>query len=240
MASARREREWGDPARRGPRLRTADPAAREDHLRRPQLPQPHPRDGARHPRVPDAVREVLAGADRCERRHRLPRCPSRSTGRPSSRSSSASAVRHATSRVTHPTRSRGTRCATTSRCATGRTARSQWLQGKTFEATHAARPVAGHLRRARPGRHARDLVRGRRRGGAEGRHVRPRVRPVTLVSYCSNIITLAARRRDLARARPGGWAMPATRKEFLRDGGVMITRIAGLGECRNVCRRETR
>jgi acylpyruvate hydrolase len=28
-------------------------------------------------------------------------------------------------------------------------------------------------------------------------------------------------------------------KEFLKDGSVMITRIAGVGECRNVCRGET-
>ena len=52
-----------DGARRpvdGARLRAARAEPGQDHLRRPQLPQPHPRDGPRAPRPPDAVRQVSA------------------------------------------------------------------------------------------------------------------------------------------------------------------------------------
>ena len=60
-----------------------------------------------------------------------------------------------------------------------------------------------------------------------------------LVSYISTVITLEPG-DVIATGTPGGVGNARNPKEFLRDGGVMITRIAGLGECRNVCRRETR
>jgi 2-keto-4-pentenoate hydratase/2-oxohepta-3-ene-1,7-dioic acid hydratase in catechol pathway len=40
----------------------------------------------------------------------------------------------------------------------------------------------------------------------------------------------------IATGTPGGVGMPSG--TFLSEGSVMVTRIAGLGECRNVCRRE--
>jgi acylpyruvate hydrolase len=62
--------------------------------------------------------------------------------------------------------------------------------------------------------------------------------PATLVSYISDIITLAPG-DVIATGTPGGVGFARNPKEFLKDGSVMITRIAGVGELRNVCRRET-
>ena len=60
------------------------PSARQDRLRRTELPQPHPGDGSRAAGVPDPVRQVHRGADRRGRRHRdRPVRPRRSTGRAS-------------------------------------------------------------------------------------------------------------------------------------------------------------
>jgi acylpyruvate hydrolase len=59
--------------------------------------------------------------------------------------------------------------------------------------------------------------------------------PAALVAYASIIHTLEPG-DVIATGTPGGVGMASG--QFLEDGAVMVTRIAGLGECRNVCRRE--
>ena len=61
--------------------------------------------------------------------------------------------------------------------------------------------------------------------------------PSELVAYVSTIITL--RPGDvIATGTPGGVGAARTPPQFLDDGEVVVTRIAGVGECRNVCRKE--
>lgn len=59
-----------------------------------------------------------------------------------------------------------------------------------------------------------------------------------LVSYISHAMSL--RPGDvIATGTPGGsghWRQP---QRYLQDGNVLVSRIDGLGECRNVCRRES-
>jgi acylpyruvate hydrolase len=58
-----------------------------------------------------------------------------------------------------------------------------------------------------------------------------------LVSYISHAMTLLPG-DVIATGTPGGsghWREP---KRYLQDGNVLVTRVGGLGECRNVCRRE--
>ncbi|HET9059173.1 MAG TPA: fumarylacetoacetate hydrolase family protein, partial [Acidimicrobiales bacterium] len=58
-----------------------------------------------------------------------------------------------------------------------------------------------------------------------------------LVSYISGFSALSPG-DVIATGTPGGsghWRQPS---RYLQDGDVLVTRIAGLGECRNVCRRE--
>ncbi|MEN3273012.1 MAG: acylpyruvate hydrolase [Actinomycetota bacterium] len=56
-----------------------------------------------------------------------------------------------------------------------------------------------------------------------------------LVSYLSTIITLEPG-DVIATGTPGGVGMARNPPRWLRDGDVMVTRIEGIGECRNVCR----
>ena len=60
--------------------------------------------------------------------------------------------------------------------------------------------------------------------------------PAAIVSYISSIITLEPG-DVIATGTPSGVGAARTPPRFLADGDVMVTRIAGLGECRNVCRR---
>jgi len=58
-----------------------------------------------------------------------------------------------------------------------------------------------------------------------------------LVSYISHAVTLLPG-DVIASGAPGGsghWREP---KRYLQDANVLVSRIAGLGECRNRCRRE--
>lgn len=58
-----------------------------------------------------------------------------------------------------------------------------------------------------------------------------------LVSYVSGAMTLGPG-DVIATGTPAGsghWREPP---RYLEDGDVLVTRISGLGECRNVCRRE--
>jgi acylpyruvate hydrolase len=114
----------------------------------------------------------------------------------------------------------------------------QWLQGKTFEHSTPVGPwlvtsdespgpdreitceVAGELmQKADTG----DLVFG----------------PEALVSYMSDILTLEPG-DIIATGTPGGVGAARDPQRFLHDGDTVVTRIAGVGELRNVCRTEHR
>jgi acylpyruvate hydrolase len=63
--------------------------------------------------------------------------------------------------------------------------------------------------------------------------------PAALVAYMSDIFTL--RPGDvIATGTPSGVGHARTPPRYLRDGSVVVTRIEGVGECRNVCRDERR
>jgi len=114
----------------------------------------------------------------------------------------------------------------------------QWLQGKTFESSTPLGPelvtvddlsnpdnleltceVAGE--RMQHG-FTSDLVFG----------------PAALVSYLSDIFTLMPG-DVIATGTPDGVGHARTPPRYLRDGEVVVTRIEGVGECRNRCRTET-
>jgi acylpyruvate hydrolase len=61
--------------------------------------------------------------------------------------------------------------------------------------------------------------------------------PYALVSYISTILTLLPG-DVIATGTPGGVGFARTPPRFLADGDVVVTRIAGLGECRNICRAD--
>lgn len=60
-----------------------------------------------------------------------------------------------------------------------------------------------------------------------------------VVAYASTIITLEPG-DVIATGTPSGVGMARKPPRWLQDGDVMVTRIEGLGECRNVCRRPAR
>ena len=114
----------------------------------------------------------------------------------------------------------------------------QWLQGKTFEATTpvgpwlvtdgAGDPVSQTLTCEIDGdvvqkADTADLV----------------FDPAALVAYVSSIITLVP--GDLiATGTPGGVGHARNPQRYLQDGDVLLTRVDGVGECRNVCRTDGR
>lgn len=111
----------------------------------------------------------------------------------------------------------------------------QWLQGKTFEGTTPLGPwmvtsdeadgLSGEISCEVNGETMQksdigDLVFG----------------PAALVAYISSIITLLPG-DVIASGTPGGVGSGMKPPRFLNDGDVVTTRIQGIGECRNVCRR---
>ncbi|WP_306300396.1 MULTISPECIES: fumarylacetoacetate hydrolase family protein [Streptomyces] len=117
---------------------------------------------------------------------------------------------------------------------------AQWHQGKTFEATTPIGPwlvtaddpavPAGNLELACEvdgdtvqKADTADLV----------------FDPVTLVSYLSEIVTLVPG-DVIATGTPGGVGHARKPARYLEHGSLLVTRIEGLGECRNMCRREAR
>ncbi|MDT7579068.1 MAG: acylpyruvate hydrolase [Pseudonocardiales bacterium] len=61
--------------------------------------------------------------------------------------------------------------------------------------------------------------------------------PVDLVGYLSTILTLNPG-DVIATGTPGGVGHARKPPRYLTDGATMVTAIAGIGECRNVCRAE--
>jgi len=112
----------------------------------------------------------------------------------------------------------------------------QWLQGKTFEhstplgpwmvTTDEADGLSGAISCEVNGQNMQladvsDLVFG----------------PAALVSYISTVVTLMPG-DVIATGTPGGVGAARTPPVFLKDGDVVSTRIAGIGECVNTCRAE--
>jgi len=116
----------------------------------------------------------------------------------------------------------------------------QWLQGKTFEATT---PIGPWLvtdtdtdgdepwpRRAISCAVDDELVQ-------EADTADLVFDPPTLVAYVSAIVTLEPG-DIIATGTPGGVGHARTPPRFLADGQVVTTRVAGIGELRNRCRKE--
>jgi acylpyruvate hydrolase len=128
----------------------------------------------------------------------------------------------------------------------------QWLQGKTFEASTPIGPwlvTTDDPAVAEPGSTSGDQKSAVRLGLAlecevDGDIVQKAdtsdlvFAPEELVAYVSQIVTLAPG-DVIATGTPGGVGHARKPPRYLRDGSVLITRVEGVGECRNVCRTET-
>lgn len=112
----------------------------------------------------------------------------------------------------------------------------QWLQGKTFESSTPLGPWLVTADEA-PGP-AREIV-----CEVDGEVMQRSdtadlvFSPAALVSYISTIITLEPG-DVIATGTPGGVGFARNPPRFLQEGETVVTRIDGLGECRNVCRKE--
>ncbi len=111
----------------------------------------------------------------------------------------------------------------------------QWLQGKTFE---SSTPVGPWLVTADGESTATDSH--RLTCTVDGELVQDAdtgdlvFSPAALVSYISSIITLVP--GDLiASGTPGGVGHARKPPRYLTDGSEVLTRIEGIGECRNTC-----
>jgi acylpyruvate hydrolase len=114
----------------------------------------------------------------------------------------------------------------------------QWLQGKTFEASTPVGPWLVTADEAPgPDRAITCAVDGELM--QEGDTSDLVFDPATLVSYISAVLTLEPG-DIIATGTPGGVGAARNPPRFLADGEVVVTRIAGVGECRNRCRREVR
>ncbi len=108
----------------------------------------------------------------------------------------------------------------------------QWLQGKTFE---RSTPVGPWL--------VTDATPGEITCAVDGDVVQKAdtadlvFDPAALVGYVSSIITLAP--GDLiATGTPGGVGHARKPPRYLHPGTELVTRVEGVGECRNTCREE--
>jgi acylpyruvate hydrolase len=113
----------------------------------------------------------------------------------------------------------------------------QWLQGKTFESSTPLGPELVTLDEldADDGLEVTCSVDGELMQKALTSDLL--FPPAMLVSYLSDIVTL--RPGDvISTGTPGGVGHARTPPRYLRDGEVVVTRIAGVGECRNRCRAE--
>jgi acylpyruvate hydrolase len=114
----------------------------------------------------------------------------------------------------------------------------QWLQGKTFESSTPVGPV---LVTPDEVDNARALevtceVDGEQMQKASTADLV--FGPAALIAYMSDIFTLVP--GDLiATGTPGGVGHARTPPRYLVDGSVVVTRIEGIGECRNACRAES-
>jgi acylpyruvate hydrolase len=113
----------------------------------------------------------------------------------------------------------------------------QWLQGKTFEATTPLGPALVTADEVR------DVDGFALTCEVDGEIVQEAATsdlvfgPAELVSYISGIVTLDPG-DVIATGTPAGVGHARTPQRYLTDGSVVVTRIEGIGECRNTCRQE--
>jgi len=113
----------------------------------------------------------------------------------------------------------------------------QWLQGKTFESSTPLGPELVTLDELD------DPNRLEMTCEVEGEQMQQAATsdlvfsPTTLISYMSDIFTLMPG-DVIATGTPGGVGHARTPPRYLQDGEVVVTRIDGVGECRNRCRAE--
>jgi acylpyruvate hydrolase len=113
---------------------------------------------------------------------------------------------------------------------------SQFLQGKTFEATTPLGPYLVTPDELPDGPwEISTVIDGETRQRSDTGQLVFGV--LDLVVYLSTIVTL--RPGDvIATGTPGGVGHARKPPRYLRDGEEVVTAIAGIGECRNVCRAE--
>lgn len=117
---------------------------------------------------------------------------------------------------------------------------SEWLQGKSFERTSPLGPVLvtpDELDVRDDGTPA--LAISTTLNGEivqESETSRLVFGPAALVSYISTFVTLVPG-DVIATGTPAGVGHGRVPPRHLEDGDVLVTQIAGLGRCRNVCRR---
>ncbi|NNN19354.1 MAG: fumarylacetoacetate hydrolase family protein [Acidimicrobiaceae bacterium] len=112
----------------------------------------------------------------------------------------------------------------------------QWLQGKTFE---GSTPVGPHLVKMDVDQVIEEgLDLSCEVNGEQVQHTTTSdllFDPAFLVSYISKILTL--RPGDvIATGTPGGVGYARDPQRFLKDGDILVTKIEGIGELRNICK----
>jgi acylpyruvate hydrolase len=119
---------------------------------------------------------------------------------------------------------------------------TQFLQGKMFEATTPLGPVlVTHDELAGEGGAAK--ISARISTELDGEIVQDSNTDQlvfdgpTLISYISEIVTLRAG-DVIATGTPGGVGHARKPPRYLTSGSTLVTRIEGIGECRNPCRKE--
>ncbi|PRX97303.1 fumarylacetoacetate hydrolase family protein [Allonocardiopsis opalescens] len=112
----------------------------------------------------------------------------------------------------------------------------QWLQGKTFARTTPLGPylVTPDDPAVDPAGHT---ITSEVNGVEKQRSTTGDLLfdPVRLVSYISAILPLSPG-DVIATGTPGGVGHARSPREYLADGDTLVTRIEGIGECRNPCR----
>ena len=110
----------------------------------------------------------------------------------------------------------------------------EWLQGKTWERSTPLGPwLVTADESPGPSREIECVIDGEQMQKADTADLV--FDPATLVSYISTIVTLEPG-DVIATGTPAGVGWP--RGRWLAAGTEVVTRIAGLGEQRNVCRAE--
>ncbi|MDP9397262.1 MAG: fumarylacetoacetate hydrolase family protein [Actinomycetota bacterium] len=111
----------------------------------------------------------------------------------------------------------------------------QWLQGKTFEATTPIGPWLVTADEAPLPAAISCEVDGDVMQKSDTAELV--FDPVTLVAYISSIVTLVPG-DVIATGTPGGVGHARKPPRYLADGATLVTRIEGVGKCRNRCRAE--